>query len=216
MPVLAPLRDAIRRKDFWTGYVLERDDAEWPALGRSCRVTAPVGGYEVVIGLSRYLYVTDLYLRRPGVRKLYWMGRDDLAYWPREVLRWEEAELISRAAALRDRELPHPGLLLVLLYRFTPLTAGDDRRAVHAQMRLAFGSLGVLSERAIGRCIREGASDLSDDFVWWPDEERGWVLRQTDQDQYWEPRCPGGKFPFTHFAALLDAAQRTCARSKQK
>jgi hypothetical protein len=216
MPLPAPLKDAIRRKEFWIGYILEREDAEWPTLGRSCRITVPVGGgYEIVIGLSRYLSVTDLYLRRPGVRKLYWMGRDDLAYWPREVLRWEETELISRAAALRDREFPHPGLLLLFLYRFTPLTAGDNRKAIHAEMRRAFNSLGILSERIIARCTREGASDLHDDFVWSQDEKCGWVLRQKDQDHYWEPRCPDGKFPFTHFDALLNAAQRTCSRSKK-
>jgi hypothetical protein len=217
MPLPAPPKTAIQSKKFFSAFVLERDDADWPALGKDSRLTIPVGGgYEVVIRLSRHLYESDLYMRRPGVRKLYWMGRDDLAYWPREVLRWEESQLICQAGASLEPAIPHPGIMLLFLYRFTPLTAGDNRKAIHAEMRRAFKSLGILSERTIGRCIREGTSDLTDDFVWWRDEHYGWVLRQKDQDEFWHPRCPDGDFPFTYFNALVDAAQRTCVEGKMR
>jgi hypothetical protein len=211
MPIPAVLEDAFRSRQFWLDYLLDRfDEPEWPALGHRCRAEFPVGGgYALVIDFTRFLHRTDLSLRCPAREHPRWLARDDLAYWPREVLRWSETELLSKAAARLDTDLQHPGLLLVLLYRFTPLTADDDRRVVWSLMRQAFNSLGVLSLRAIERCLREGASDLRDGFAW-RDCKRGWVLQDLSSGRDEPPRAPKSKFPFREYAALLNAAQRTC------
>lgn len=213
MPLPGVLKEAFRSKAFWTAYILDResDDAlDWPAFGHRCRVEVPAGGgYGLVFDLYRYLYQTDLWLRCPGRKRPLWLARDDLAYWPREVLRWPEAELFSRAAARLDKELPHPGVVLALLYRFTPLTAGDDRRAIWSMMRQAFESLGVLSGRMIERCLREGTSDERDGFAW-SEEKPGWVLRELSTGRFVHPRAPKSKFPFQDFAKAIEAAEQTC------
>lgn len=214
MPFPDEFREAIQSKKFWIDYILNRiDEPKWPAFGRRCRVDIAIGaGYRLVFDLRPYLYQTDLWLRCPRRRRpLLWLARDDLAYWPREVLRWPEAELLSRAAARRDEELSHPGLLLVLLYRFTPLTAGDDRRSIWSLMRQAFGSLGVLSGRAVERCLREGTSDERDNLVWC-EQKCGWVLKYVDSENYEHPRAPKSKFPFREFAAALQVAERIAAK----
>jgi hypothetical protein len=139
------------------------------------------------------------------------LGRDDLAYWPRDVMRWSESELFGRAAARLDKELAHPGVVLALLYRFTPLTADDDRKVVWSYMRQAFGSLGVLSGRMIERCLREGTSDLRDSLVW-REENCGWVLQDLSTGRWEHPRAPKSKFPFQDFAEALGAAEQTCVQ----
>jgi len=199
--------EAAQSEEFWTAYILDRGTSpEWPAFGRRCRVEVPTGGgYGLVFDLSRFLCQTDLSLRCPRRKRLAWLGRDDLAYWPREVMRWPEVILFCRAAARVDSTLNHPGVLLALLYRFTPLTAGDSRRAVWSLMRGALRALGVLSGRAIERCLRVGTSDERDGFAW-REEECGWVLQDLSSGRYEFPRAPGGKFPFREFAAALRVA----------
>lgn len=212
MPIPGVLKEAFRSKQFWTGYVLNRDETpEWPAFGRRCRAEVPIGnGYSLVFDLMRSLYWTNLSLLCPRRKRPLWLARDDLAYWPREVLRWPEAELFSRAAAQFDKQLPHPGVVLVLLYRFTPLTAGDDRRVIWSMMRQAFESLNVLSGRAVERCLREGNSDLRDTFAWSEEKKAGWVLQDLSTDRFEHPRAPKSKFPFQDFAKALAAAEQTC------
>lgn len=208
MPIPAVFIDAMRRRDFWVQYLLT-EGAEWPEFGRRCHVAAPVGGgYEIVVGLSKLLYVTDLYLRRPGVKKLYWMGRNDLAEWPRDVLRWEETLLITQAAARLNPDFAASDVLLVLLSCFTPLTAENNRKQIYARMRKAFVSLGVLSTSLITRCVRHCLPDATG-LSWRRDAKRGWVF-----DLY--PRSPDGSFPYKHFAGLIEAAKRTCEQPARR
>ncbi len=211
MPMPAAFHDAMLRREFWVDYLFP-SGAEWPAFGRRCHVAAPVGGgYEIVVELTSILDQTDLYLRRPGRRKLSWLGRNDLAYWPRDVLRWDETLLICEAASRLDAEFATSDVLLVLLYPFTPLTDDDDRQQVYARMRKAFKSLGVLSARLVDRCVRECLSDATGS-VWWRHARHGWVLKQGDSMRYDGPRRPGRDFPFKYFAELIEAAHATCQR----
>src|SRR5947207_3303665 len=48
------------------------------------------------------------------------------------VLRWEELDLLCRAAALLDPGLRHPGPMLALLGRFLLITDDDDVAVIHA------------------------------------------------------------------------------------
>lgn len=233
MPIPDAFKDAMRRREFWVDYLLT-EGAEWLEFKRGCRIAANVGGgYEIVVALTDLIYETNLYLRRPGSKKLYWMGRNDLANWPRDVLRWEETLLISEAAARMDPDFATTDVLLVLLYPFTPLTGEDDRKQIYARMRNAFASLGVLSTSVINRCVRHCLSEATD-FIWWRHAEngwvlkqdtetrekvlrswhpkRGWVLKQNTTERYEWPRSPDGPFPFKHFAGLIEAAKLTCAR----
>ncbi|HJT35148.1 MAG TPA: hypothetical protein VJ783_24190 [Pirellulales bacterium] len=237
MPIPAAFRDAMRRRGFWVDYLLT-EGAEWPEFKRGCQIAAPVGGgYEIVVALTDLLYETNLYLRRPGAKKLSWMGRNDLANWPRDVLRWEETLLITEAAARIDADFAASDVLLVLLYPFTPLTDEDDRKQIHARMRKAYASLGVLSTSTIHRCVRHCLSDATGN-IWWQHPKHGWVLKQNPEtrakvsrswhpkrgwvfkeattEHYEWPRSPDGPFPFKHFAGLIEAANLTCERRARR
>jgi hypothetical protein len=198
MPLPATFLDAMRRREFWVEYLLT-EGAEWPEFGRRCHVVAPVGGgYEIVVGLSNLLYVTDLYLRRPGAKKLYWMGRNDLAEWPREVLRWEETLLITQAAARLDPDFAASDVLLVLLSCFTPLTAENDRRQIYARMRQAFASLGVLSTSMIHRCVRRCLPDATDSAA-----ALGSLQRRMPSVEFMDVRWPMPRLPLTRRRQLI-------------
>lgn len=237
MPIPVAFGDAMRRREFWVGYLLT-EGAEWPEFKRGCQIAAPVGGgYEIVVALTDLLYETNLYLRRPGAKKLSWMGRNDLAEWPRDVLRWEETLLINEAAARMDADFAVSDVLLVLLYPFTPLTDEDNRKQIHARMRKAFASLGVLSTSVINRCVRHCLSDATGN-IWWHRPKHGWVLKQNPAirpkvsrswhprrgwvfkedatERYQWPRSPDGPFPFKHFAGLIEAAKLTCERRARR
>lgn len=126
----------------------------------------------------------------------------------REVLRWEETLLINEAAARLDPDFAACDVLLVLLASFTPRTAADDRRQIHARMRKAFASLGVLSASLINRCVRRCVTDATD-LKWEWHAKHGWVLPLY-------PRKPDGDFPFKHFAGLIEAAKLTCKRRARR
>lgn len=217
MPLPAAMKEAARSKAFWLAYVLDPEGAEWPALGRRCRVDVPVGGdYALAVDLGRSLSETILSLRRPRARRTFWMGQNDLAYWPRDVLRWEETGLICRAAAALDPDFAHPGVVLLLLAQFTPLTVDDRPADVYGRVREAFESVAALAPRTAGPCARRWVNDCRTEaqFGWRHDGRRGYVFRQTDipHEHHLDPRCPDGRFPFAEFGRLLDAARETCSR----
>jgi hypothetical protein len=129
------------------------------------------------------------------------------------VLRWEETDLLCRAASILDATFTHPGILLLLLSRFTPLTREDDPVAIRKVVRQAFASLNVLSQRMVGQCVRAGVCDLRSDCEWSQDHQNRWVLRRLKRcpNPYWGPRDPNLEFPFKCFDELIDKARQTCS-----
>jgi hypothetical protein len=89
MPLPVALEEAIQCQAFWREYVVEREAKrwnylvryEWPALGTRCRVEIPVGGgYQLLFDQGRDLGRTYLRLRRPGVKKEYFLALDSLEF----------------------------------------------------------------------------------------------------------------------------------------
>lgn len=204
---LAPL---LGKRDFWHRFFWDlEDDHEYPEL-EECEVALPlVDGGELVLGLDENLVYFSLGLRHPSLPEVVEIAWDDQAHWHPHVLRWEELDLIGRWVALRVPELPHPGLVVALLHRFTPLTRDDDPVWVQALLEGAYRSLGVFRGKALEERI--GAYDFCDaGFTWRREPDSGWVLAQDEQAPdarnvgLYTQRSPGHpKFPFPLWNRLM-------------
>jgi hypothetical protein len=154
-------------------------------------------------------------LLRPGAKPVQ-LGWDDQAHWHPHVLRWEELDFVCRCVTLADDRLTHPGLALLLLHRFTPITDGEDAGAVLALLRSAWRSVGVRDGRTIDRLVRR-MDARGEGFDWQLDEKRGWTLRQDDWMSHdrglYTLRSKGyRKFPFADLNATVERARKTCAQ----
>src|SRR5579862_3894297 len=113
------LHPLVRMRRFWTDFFwqTEPQDDGYPEL-ESCTVELPVAeGYLLSLSLDPGLSYFSLRFASPGQEAVE-IAWDDTAHWHPHVLRWQELELICRTVALQDAELPHPGILLLLLHRF--------------------------------------------------------------------------------------------------
>ncbi len=175
-PVLIPL---LQRRDFWLRFFWDRDDHEYPEL-EGCEVVVPLGDEAaLVLDLDELLAYFSLSLRHPSLPEPVELGWDDQAHWHPHVLRWEELDLLGRWAALSHPELTHPGVLVALLHRFTPLCRGDDEAVVPALLEAAYRSLGVFRGKALQeRVDRYDRREAG--FTWRQDPACGWVLEQDE------------------------------------
>src|SRR4051812_12948402 len=120
-----------QKPEFWRQFFFEMWDEEFPEL-EGCRLEFPVGeGSALTLDLDTSLSYFGLGLRHPGAAAPSEIAWDDQAHWHPHVLRWEELDLVCRVVALDDPTLPHPGLPLALLHRFTPICLGDDDAVIH-------------------------------------------------------------------------------------
>src|SRR5262249_16169960 len=103
---------------------------------------------------------------------------DDQAHWHPHVLRWEELDLVGRCSALADPSLPHPGLVVVLLHRFTPTCLKDDVDVIFPLLESAYRSLGVFSLREIDDRIER--YDCRQGVLTWRRGAAGWSLHQSE------------------------------------
>jgi hypothetical protein len=170
-----PVPDALRALSldpaFWAEYFFHAEPAGEPDPAE-LRATFPIShGYGLVLDLDRVYGTYALGLRTPTSIEPIPMGWDDQSHWHPHCLHWSELDLVGRVVALDDPSLPHPGLPVVLLCRFAPITAADDPDAVRALLQAALRSLRppppdleqeplfpyaprVLTERQIGEYAR--------------------------------------------------------------
>ena len=129
-------------------------------------------------------------------------------------MRWEELDAVCRCVAAQhpvDPMLAHPGIPLLLLLSFAPITAEDDERAVRAVVDDAWRRTGIFSESEIKGILAETCGEYGEEIRWRWNEHRGtWTaegefpcsLRVADYDE----------FPFAQLEELLQQARR-CAAS---
>jgi hypothetical protein len=82
------------------------------------------GEYSLFLRIGEEINLSLSHRSMPSPIELGW---DDQARWHPHALRWEELEAICGCLAARDADMPHPGWPLLLLCRFAPPTANDDR-----------------------------------------------------------------------------------------
>ncbi|MBO8195446.1 hypothetical protein ITI46_27920 [Streptomyces oryzae] len=175
-----------------------------------------------------------LELVHPGAAKPVQLGWDDQAQWHPDALRWQEAELLCRAAALSHPEVPHPGPHLALLSRFAPVC--DDADAVTALplLREAFSGLPGLD--AYQRLAYAAHADKRGFDIrwrraegsghWYPDQAPDETVTQEWWDRYGDDpdrehystgdlyslRSPDhAEFPFAALAETLERARLRCS-----
>ncbi|MEV6709630.1 hypothetical protein [Micromonospora wenchangensis] len=220
MPLPADLRDLLKDPSFWSAYDRcdddgDDDDERWEDHP-GWTLTADVGGgHTLVLEIDIDLGMVNLGMCPPGVTEPLQLGWDDAHPFP-HALRWDELDLIARAVALRDPDLPHPGPLLALAGRFVLLGEHDDLDAVTPLLAAAFGTGPADAAHWptvrswLYRCDGRGRG-----VTWQRDDAGNWTVDQ-DEDQggdftLYSLRAPESEFPFDAWRALLAAAGRTVA-----
>jgi hypothetical protein len=134
---------------------------------------------------EEYVMATRLLLRHKDSGKDILLGwRQDDGHVHPHVLRWEEADLIGRLQALRDPELPHPGIPFLLLLPYIAPVEGSDHLLGLGLLNSALRSLGVFNERQIR--YRLSTFDLVPaDGEWRQVRPYGWVCYCTLAEDWW-------------------------------
>ncbi|MDQ7907046.1 hypothetical protein RB614_21270 [Phytohabitans sp. ZYX-F-186] len=211
---LVPVPDALRTLShdpaFWADYFFRthRSTPDADPDPAELRATFPVaGGYALVLDLDREYGTYALGLRTPGSSEPIPMAWDDRSRWHPHGLLWPELDLIGRVVALDDPSLPHPGLPVALLCRFTPITPEDDAAAVQALLGAALRSLRVPvppaeQEPLFRYTPRVLSEEQVADYLEVPGEGVAGTLRYAGSDV----------FPFDDLAELVRLAQRRVGR----
>src|SRR5262249_26941925 len=144
MPLPAPLESLSKCKDFWTSYFWLGPHTEYPGLDCCAAEFAIADGYALILRFPEQLLFYTLGFRHPGSPTIIPLGcwSDEGGASVHTVFRWEETESICRSISRVDVSLPHPGIPLLLLSRFTPFF-GSDRDRVEPALRQAWQSLGL-------------------------------------------------------------------------
>lgn len=192
MPLTAALRSAFGQKRFWTDYFSDAPpgyDPGRPADGapgprnRGHRVEFPASdGRGLALDFDATLSNYSLKLRRPPEAEPVELAWDNQLYWHPDILRWDELDLLARATALRDPDLPHPGLPLLLLSRFAPICVGDDVDAIFPMAEAAWRGLGLFSGREVDRFL-EWLDRRQGRFAWRRIGADRWVMEQPEEAQ---------------------------------
>jgi len=139
----ADVRSVLANRRFWTDYFWLTEDADthYPQFASRPLTFRVVGAHALALDIDpamngRELSLLDLH--SGGTTRLSWL---DQAHPVPNVFRWEELDAVCRCLASRDPALEHPGIPLLLLCRFAPLTAADDAGAVRERVAAAFRRL---------------------------------------------------------------------------
>jgi hypothetical protein len=202
MPFPDEVQAALATPRFWTDFfwlTSSHKQRYFPQRQIDFRLGGP---YKLSLNIGSYLGDMRLDFRSADA----WareIGYDDQAHWFHHGLRWTELETISKAVATCDPTMPHPGPVLLLLYRFAPICKADDQEHVVGMLYHAWKRLGLFSDREIRRFIERKdctKSDLTWHFdgeheYWWiawgedPRKARGTYTRRYDKayNYKWSP-----------------------------
>ncbi|MDR7280034.1 hypothetical protein [Catenuloplanes atrovinosus] len=141
MAVPEALRALAGRSSFWSEWFFHsEEEVERPDL----LITFPVaGGYRLRLDLdfAQPFHLLELAAPGSGSHEGAMLGWDAPEDGHPHVLRWPELDLIGRVIAMDDPSLAHPGLVVALLSRFTPVTLADDVPVARALFTTAFRAL---------------------------------------------------------------------------
>jgi len=216
MPIPDSIHQLASSAQFWANYLWleDRSDDEYPTLER-LRVDLDVcPGYRVTLGLDEYLSYHALGFIHPGVTEPVELGFDDMAHWHPNALRWEELDLIGRCLALSDPLLPHPGLPVLLLNRFTPVCLNTDADAMFPMLESAWRSLEAFPASRLDELV-ERYDRRHAEFIW-KEEPVGWTIGLANADTedrtgwicYTFRDGEGDGFPFREWGEFLAAAEQ--------
>jgi len=214
------LKSLIGTRRFWTDFfrMTEVEEDGYPEL-EGCAVELPVaGGYGLSLSLDEFLFCHSLDFISPSAKPVE-IAYDDQAHPFPDVLRWEELDLICRAIALQDVALPHPGIPLLLLYRFAPICEGDDLDLIASLLDSAWRQRGVFTDTEIQNLI-ERAKTLDASFQWrYDDSVEGWLLDMDwsvvlANEPYTSRHSENPDFPHASWKRMLAEARQLIERAQ--
>lgn len=130
---------------------------------------------------------------------------DDQAHWHPHVFRWPELQSVCRRIGARS-EHPHPGLPLLLLYRFAPLTSEAEFQHHSPEIHNAWDNLGLFTSEQIFSFV-DRVDFRGQGVQWYQDHTLGWTIQQVDRSaerDIYSVRVRGNTdFPFGLWNALM-------------
>lgn len=135
---------------------------------------------------------------------------DNEAHWHPHVLRWEELKLICKYVESLDERLCHPGIPLLLLCRFAPVTKWDDLEGIRGLLQQAWQRVGTSTDEQTQVFT---PSDHLIGIEWRKDEQAGWYLH-VDYDERFEAglytlrSLDNPDFPFETLRVFLEGINR--------
>ena len=247
MGIASPLRESLHDPVFWARYMYAHDggpgaerlgdledvlddefddhldDDEEDSGDSALEVGFDVGdAYRVLLSVDSHIDLYSLAIVGPDSAGVSELGWDDLVHWHPFALRWSELDLICRAIAVLDPQLPHPGAPLALLCRFAAVFEDDDVDSAVAAVDEAYASLrpkGWDGYWPQGADWLDRADFRGQGVVWQRDEAGNLWARQEDDDESdfysirVEPEPGKDGFPHERLRALLAAAEETVRRA---
>jgi hypothetical protein len=210
VPLPKKFRALTERPDFWSRFYWVSEEGEFADL-EGCKLRFSVGRrHALELEMDENIFEVTLRLKAPGARTPVQIAWDDQSHWHPHVLRWEELDLVGRCVALDDPTLPHPGLVVVLLHRFTPVCQGDRLDVVHPLITEAYRTVGAFT----GKQVREAVHAYDRQqfgFTWQQSDAHGWypVQSRPDAHELYSLRHPeNDEFPFAAFNGMVEATRR--------
>ncbi|MFD2765779.1 hypothetical protein [Micromonospora eburnea] len=196
------------------------DDEDEDCADSSLDVAFEVGaGHHVVLSIDVSLDSYSLMITTPDLSEPAELGWDDLAHWHPYALRWSELDLICRAIAARDPQLPHSGVPLALLCRFAAVFDDDDVDQAVATVDAAYAALRPARWEGYwprGTDWLDRADFRGQHVIWRRDEAGNLWAQQDDRDDepFYSTRLgpdtgTGEGFPHVPLRAVLNAATAT-------
>lgn len=241
MAVPPALRESLHDPVFWARYTFAHEDG--PGADRLGDIKdlldddvdddedrdaddvefAVGGGHRIVLTVDGQIDFYSLGIVASDSADTAELGWDDLVHWHPYALRWFEVDLICRAVAALDPQLPHPGAPLALLCRFAAVFEDDDVDQAVAAVDAAYASL--RPQQWDGYWPRGtdwlGRADFRGQNVVWHRDQDGSLWAHQDDDHeadFYSTRVvepvPGTEhFPHARLRAVLAAAASTVKAS---
>jgi hypothetical protein len=219
------LEELIKKKRFWMDFFFitrTSKDEGYTELENGLVELYLGDGYSVTVGLDIHLTYFPLKFTSENAWGTQ-IAHDDQAHWRPYALRWEELELICKAVAAEDPEIPHPGPALLFLYRFAPICEGDDVDHIVSMLTEAWKRLDLFSDAEIRRLI-ERADYRGAGFRWHYDADNDfwWIAKGDNPDtaeSVYTSRYRGSApddFPSKQWNVLLEKARSVVSEAEHE
>jgi hypothetical protein len=197
----------LRTPRFWTDY-LHVTQPDWPETSSlTWEVPLDLGtpvGLDLVIDYGTSGATLLLHDAREDAVPIE-VAWDDQAHWHPHVLRWPELDAICNRIVGRSKAYPHPGVPLLLLYRFAPLVSDAEYQRYVPTLERAWGELGLFGPSDTAAFIDR--VDFRNQFVEWQYSDGvGWTVEQTaraERDLYSLRVLGNSEFPFVPWNSLM-------------
>ncbi len=194
-------------KNFWGDYFWspENPRADYPELDayKIRFVISPQSA--IVLSTNSKLWERTLFLENRDNGELSQLGWSDQAHFHPDVFRFEELTVICKCLARTDTELKHPGVPLLLLQEFCPITSKTEWDAIS---KLIAGSLVTLITLGPAEAIAFAAKIVAPvrEVVWTQSPSGHWILKGESPYSLRDPEYR--EFPLKSFEEMLAWAQR--------